>query len=399
MLARLHRLLRFFFRRSRTINDEPLNKFSLIVIILIDIFILVNVFTGLNDIAQWYLAPYDAYPCYAEWDAYRNQTSESKDFDIVREAAEPDISNLRERYHQAAEDHLGNVNDLCLQYADAKDAIKQTSNASILETLDQKQSAIGALEATNRTIREQYDSTLLEQLADQPREQSINLVDAAQARATLAQNEANISTLQAEISALENDLVSNPESAEFLRFLKRDETLQTVEQGYEQASFWYPSIQLMFQAIFLTPLILITLAGYTLAQRRRYGLISLISWHLLAIFFIPLILKLFQFFQVGVFFSFLFSIISALFGRLLFLVSYVYILLIPLIGFGVIKLFQRFIFNPTLQAVGRIQKLRCIKCAKKLKLQDAHCPHCGYYQYRECSHCHQLTYKYLPYCK
>ena len=96
MFARLHRLLRLFLRQSRSINDEPLNKFSLVVIIMIDIFILVNVFTGLNDIAQWYLAPYNSYPCYAEWDAYRNQTSESKDFDIVRKAAEPDIFDLRE---------------------------------------------------------------------------------------------------------------------------------------------------------------------------------------------------------------------------------------------------------------------------------------------------------------
>ncbi|GAB1539783.1 hypothetical protein NUACC21_24500 [Scytonema sp. NUACC21] len=52
MLARIRRLLRQFFSKSRTINNEPLNKVSLIVIILIDIFILINVFTGLDDMRR-----------------------------------------------------------------------------------------------------------------------------------------------------------------------------------------------------------------------------------------------------------------------------------------------------------------------------------------------------------
>ncbi|NEQ55233.1 MAG: hypothetical protein F6K11_34780, partial [Leptolyngbya sp. SIO3F4] len=152
------------------------------------------------------------------------------------------------------------------------------------------------------------------------------------------------------------------------------------------------------QAIFLVPLILIAFAVYTFAQRRHYGLIALISWHLLVIFFIPLIFKAFEVLQTGVIFSLVFDFVTAIFGRLLFLVSYIYILLIPLLGFGVIKFAQRFIFNPKLQAAGRVQNSRCIKCAKKIKAHDAHCPHCGYHQYKECGHCHQLTYKYLPYC-
>jgi predicted RNA-binding Zn-ribbon protein involved in translation (DUF1610 family) len=401
MFTRLRRLLRTFFRRSRTINNEPLNKVSLIVIILIDIFILVNVFTGLNDIAQWHLSPAAAYPCYAEWSAYRDQTVESKDFDIVRQAATaiPDTPSVRQQYLQGAVDHLGTVHELCLQYADAKDAVQQPGHASILQTLTQKQAEISTLEAANRTIRDQYDSTLLEEIAGQPRDQSINQVAAAQARATLAQNDAKINTLKADITTLQAELLAKPESVAFLNLLNQEATFQTVEQGYDRASFWYPSIQLVFQAIFLVPLILIALTVYTLAHRRRYGLIALISWHLLVIFLIPLILKIFEFLQVGALFSVLFDIITVLFGSLLFLVSYVYILLIPLVGFGLIKLFQTFVFNPKLQAAGRVQNSRCIRCAKKLRPQESHCPHCGYHQYRECPQCHQLTYQYLPYCK
>ncbi|MEM9980082.1 MAG: hypothetical protein AAF808_20855, partial [Cyanobacteria bacterium P01_D01_bin.2] len=261
MFAKLRRFLRFFSRRSQTINNQPLNKASLIVIILIDIVILTNVFIGLNDIAQWHISPASAYPCYAEWDSYRNQTAESKDFDIVRQAADP-MGAWHQRYQQGAVDHLGEVSPLCLQYAETKDAIKQDSSAAILESLDQKQAAIATLENTNRTIRQQYDSTLLEEIAEQPREQSINQTSAAQAKTTLDQNNAQINTLKAEISTLKNQLTSAPESQAFLDLLQQETSFQTVEQGYKRAAFWYPSIQLVFQAIFLIPLIVGALAGY-----------------------------------------------------------------------------------------------------------------------------------------
>lgn len=399
MFSSLNRLLRRFFRQSRTINNEPLNKVSLIVIILIDVFILINVFIGLNDISSWYLSPSATYPCYAEWNAYRNQNTETKDFDIIRKAAETNPFSWQEQYQQAAIDRLGEVNNLCLQYANDKDKIQNPDNASILEQLIQNQDAINTLESTNQTIREQYDSTLLEELADQPRDQSINLVDAARAKATLAQNNAEINNLKAESAEMKDALVSKPESVAFLKLLQQESTFNSVEQGYDNAVFWYPSIQLIFQGVFLAPLILVALTGYILAQKHGYGLIALISWHLLIIFFIPLAIKVFEFLQVGILFNFIFNIVSTLFGQLLFLVSYIYILLIPALGFAGIKFFQRFVFNPKLQAASRVQKSRCINCAKKLNPLESHCPHCGYYQYRECQHCHELTYKYLPYCK
>ena len=60
MFAKIKRAFRQFFRKSITINNEPLNKVSLIVIILIDIFILINVFTGLDDISLWHITPSQA---------------------------------------------------------------------------------------------------------------------------------------------------------------------------------------------------------------------------------------------------------------------------------------------------------------------------------------------------
>ncbi|MEH2291873.1 hypothetical protein [Nostoc sp.] len=402
MFARIRRLLSQFFSKSRTINNEPLNKVSLIVIILIDIFILINVFTGLDDISRWYLSPNKAYPCYSEWQDYRTKTTKDKDYEIVRLSFQNNAKyqlTFQQNYQQVEAGHLGKVSKTCLQYANYKDKINNPEKQEIIKTIDQKQAKISRLEEDDRTIKAQYDSTLLEKIAGQDRQQSINQVSAEKAKQALEQNNRQISTLKQENSTLKNELLTKPESISFIAFLKDDNQFREVNKGYQKASFWYPSIQLAFQCLFLLPLILIALSVHKFAQGRGYGLISLISWHLLVIFFIPLIVKIFEFLQIGAIFEFIFKIISILFGGLLFLLSYIYILLIPIIGFGIIQFFQKFVFNAKLQAASRVQKSCCVNCAKKIRPLDTYCPHCGYYQYIECQNCHNLTYKHLSYCK
>ncbi|HEY9651069.1 MAG TPA: hypothetical protein V6C95_10430 [Coleofasciculaceae cyanobacterium] len=402
MFTQLRRFFRQFFRQSRTIKNEPINKVSLIVIILIDIFILINVFAGLDDISRWYINPSQSYPCYAEWESYRTQTTQDKDYEIVQSSLTNKTNtklSFQQLYQQAEQEHLGKVAPICLNYGSYKDKVNNPGNQQIVKTIAQKQEKLNRLEQANRTIRAQYDSTLLEKIAGQPRERSINRVGAEKAKQELDQNNRNISTLKKDISALKNQLVSKSESVGFISFIKEDGNYKAVEKAYQNASFWYPSIQLTFQSLFLLPLILIALSIHNVAQRKGYGLIALISWHLSVVFFVPLILKVFEFLQFGVLVEFLFDIIRALFGGLLFLLSYVYIVMIPLIGFGIIKFFQRIVFNPKVQAANRVQKSRCIQCGKKVRLHDSYCPHCSCYQYVECQSCHDLTYKYLPYCK
>ncbi|MCF2149860.1 hypothetical protein IQ276_026210 [Desmonostoc muscorum LEGE 12446] len=402
MFARIRRFLNQFFNKSRTINNEPLNKVSLIVIILIDIFILINVFTGLDDISRWHISPTEAYPCYSEWQNYRAKNTKEKDYEIVKLSFPYSPNNkfsFQQNYQQGETGHLGKVEQICLKYGEYKDKINNPQNQQIIKTIEQKQVKISNLQQTNSNIRAKYDSTLLEKIAGQPREQSINQVSAEKAKQELDQNSRQISTLKQENSNLQNQLLGKPESTSFLTFVKNKNEFTEVEKGYQKASFWYPSIQLGFQSLFLLPLIIIALSVHRFAQGRGYRLVSLISWHLLVIFLIPLLVKVFKFLQIGAIFQFLFNIVSYLFGGLLFLINYLYILLIPFVGFGIIKFFQNFVFNAKVQAANRVQKSLCVNCTKKIRRSDSYCPHCGYYQYLECENCNNLTYKHLPYCK
>ncbi len=397
--SRLRRAINRFFNRSRQINHEPINKVSLIVIILVDLFILFNVFSGLDDISRWPLSPQQAYPCQSEWQSYRQNTADSKDYDIINQAIRPEQAFDQLDYQNFATGHLGQVSEICLQYQSAVNAVSSPANSAIALKINNTQAEINSFAARNSEIRQQYDSTLLEEIAGQPRDQSINAVEAAQARAEIERNEGAISQRQQTLDGLKTELVNNPESQDFLTLLNNDTAFANVEQDYSRAAFWYPSIQLFFQALFLLPLIVLASAVHRFAQRRDYGYVALISWHLLVIFTIPLIWKIFEFFQVGFLLQLLANLVEFLFGGLRFLLNYLQILLIPVIGFGLIKFFQRVVFNTRLQAAGRVQSMRCIRCAKRLRRHDIHCPHCSYAQYHDCNNCHNLTYQHLPYCK
>jgi predicted RNA-binding Zn-ribbon protein involved in translation (DUF1610 family) len=402
MFARLRRFINQFFRKSRSINNKPLNAVSLVVVIIVDIFILFNVFSGLDNISQWHISPSQAYPCVSEWKSYReSKKPNDRNYDVLALALNTDfnLSGFEDNYRNGEKDRLGKVSPICLNYAELKDKVNRPENKKTKLDIDRKEQKISSLEQANSSIRSQYDSTLLEKIAGQGSNQSINTVSAEKAKQTLEQNKISISNLKKEISVLKDNLLKKPESISLINLIKDDSKYQTLNQGYDRASFWYPSIQLAFQALFLLPLIAIALTVHKVALRKGAGLIALISWHLLAIFFIPLLLKVFEFLQIGALFQFFLNIITKLFGGLLFLVSYLYILLIPLVGFAIIKISQRLALNHKSQISTRFQNQLCFSCAKRIRPQDAYCPHCGYGQYLECQNCHELTYKHLSHCK
>lgn len=424
MFNKVRNLIRRFFRKSSTLNRQSLNVPSLIVIVFVDIFILANVFFGLNDISNWHLSPYQAYPCYSEWQTYREPKDAGKDYAIVSQSIVPsdsildygttsnrtepafpsgpsNPSSIRDSYQRNQINHIGQVSPQCLDYAGLQDALRTPENRKTVASIDLKLQKISELEQTNRNIRSQYDSTLLEKVAGQPRSRSINTISAEQAKQKTDANNATINQLKQDITELKQTLLAQPVVQTLLVYLKNPTTFETIAAQYRHASFWYPSIQLAFQALFLLPLILISYAIHRFALRKNYALVALITWHLLIIATIPALLKIFEFLQVGVLFQWIATAIGNIFGNLLFLVSYSQIVVIPLVGFGLIKLIQRFSkrrAKAQTDATNRIAQSRCLRCATQIGPNDAYCAHCGYQQYEECPSCHVTTHRQMPHC-
>jgi hypothetical protein len=403
MFGFLRRLTRIFVRKSTLISQEPLNKVSLIILILIDCFVLFNVFSGLESISHWPLSPNEAYPCWGEYETYRRDLdnpqlkADEVRFGVVDAAVQP----LEPWQTNPTIDgnRLGEINPICLQYSQLRQGLQTPETKAIRDRIENLKAQANNHQKAIDQLKAEYDSTLLEEIAGQDPNQSINAATAATTKTKIAQHESEITKAHSQIKAQKAQLMATPGAIAYLQQLDNPSDYQTLKTSYENAEFWYPNFQFGLQLLFLAPLILLTYGWHGQAIRRNWGLQTLLSWHLLLIFSIPVAVRLFQFLQFGNLVRLVVDTIVALVGGLLFVASYIFILVVPLVGFGLIKFLQHFVFNPRVQAKKRIQKHRCIQCNARLRTDDPHCPHCGFNQYQECGHCHQPTYQYAPFCR
>lgn len=399
MFSFLKRASRNLIHKSTYIQHEPINKVSLVILILIDIFVLFNVFSGLNSISQWPLSPSEEYPCFLPYQNYH--IAEKKGTFAFKVST---IENLIEQNKYplpspaANSNRLGQVSNICGDYIRVSKAVNTPETVNLKTSIDKLRNEVASLKQENQTLQSQYNSTLLEKIAGQAPDKSINKVAADRVKSEIDNNKKLIANKEKQITEQQTKLIQHPATDAYLKLIDNTSDYQKLKQVYDKAAFWYPNQQLMLQTLFLLPLILIGYFWHSTALRKNYGLQALLSWHLLLIFCIPLLIKFFEFIQFGNLIGGALELIISLVGGLVFVASYALILIIPLLGLGLIKLLQAWVFNSRVQAKKRIQKVRCINCSSQLRLSDEFCPYCGFEQYVECLKCHHKTYKFTNYC-
>ncbi|MBV5257783.1 zinc ribbon domain-containing protein [Synechococcus moorigangaii CMS01] len=397
MMRWLKRFFRNLVRKSTHVRQEPLNKVSLVILVLIDIFVLINVFQGIDSVGNWPLSPQEKYPCYRVYQTYQNNSAPDRDFVWVTEMLgeyPPQAMTLA-----SPEGRLGTVSSQCDRLLAATAEVKNPETLGLYGEIQGLQTQINTVNQRITTYREQYDSTLLEDIAGQDPSQSINETTAAQTKAQIEAAEAERANLTQTLETKKTALLTRPEIETYLMTVGDRQFFSILKQDFDQAEFWHPNQQFVLQTIFLLPLILIAYFWHRNAVDHHWGTQTLLSWHLLLIFFIPLLIKVLQFIQFGNLLRLVFDFLIAIFGGLVFISSYLLILIIPLLGFGLIKFLQRFVFNPRVQAKGRIQKQRCIQCSCRLNHAEVFCPFCGFEQYCACPRCGQQIHKYTEFCR
>lgn len=401
MFSFIKKISNKLIHKSTYIHHEPINKVSLVILILIDVFVLVNVFSGLNSISQWPLSPSEEFPCFLAYENY--QTADKKGTTPFNVATIENLIEQNKSYPSPAVDNsnsnrLGESSNLCKNYTRLSKAINTPENVQLKASIDKQKSEISSLNQNIQTLQSQYNSTLLEKIAGQASEKSINKVNADCVKSEIERHKKQIANKEKEITDRQTKLIQHPASDAYLKLLNNTSEYEAIKRNYESADFWYPNKQLLLQTLFLLPLILIAYLWHSAAIRKNIGLQALLSWHLLLIFCIPLLIKFFEFLQFGNLVGIGIELIIKLFGGLVFVASYALILIIPLLGLGLIKILQRWVFNPRIQAKNRIEKVRCINCNFKLRLSDEFCPSCSFNQYMDCSNCHHKTYKFTKFC-
>jgi hypothetical protein len=399
MFSSIANIFNRLVRKSTQIHHEPINKVSIIILILIDVFVLINVFSGLGSIAEWPLNPSEEFPCYATHEKY--QTDKRKGtFDFNASTIESIINerNLYLNTSIVSPKRLGSSSSLCTESIRLEKEISSSGNIKLKQGIDRDRNKISSLIQENRTLQSQYDSSLLEKIAGQSRQKSINITSSDRIKEKIDTNNEKIKETKEKVKEKQTNLLKNPTAEAYLKLLNDVSQYSKIKSAYQSAQFWHPNKVLLLQTLFLLPLIIIAYLWHTVSTRKNKGLQALLSWHLLLIFCIPLLIKFFEFLQFGNIIRVVLESITALLGGLLFIASYGLILIIPLFGFGLIKFLQVFIFNPRVQAKNRIQKVHCLRCNSKLRLGDEFCPFCGFEQYVDCLNCHQKTYKLANFC-
>jgi hypothetical protein len=386
-------------QKTTQIHHEPINKISIVILIFVDIFVLMNVFSGLWSISAWPLTPSEELPCYAPYEKY--QTDNRKGTFEFNASTIENIINERTLYPKSSvssSQRLGNPSNLCAEYTRLEKEIASADNIQLKKSIDIDRNKISSLNQENQTLQRQYDSSLLEKIAGQSRQKSINIANSDQTKSKIDANNENIKKRKEKVKETQTRLIKNPTSEAYLKLLNDGSKYSKIKSTYQSAEFWHPNKILLLQILFLLPLIVIAYVWHAVSNRKNKGLQSLLSWHLLLIFCIPLLIKFFEFIQFGNIVSTILLSLTALLGGLFFIASYGLILIIPLFGFGLIKFLQAFVFNSRVQARNRIQQVHCIRCNSKLRLGDEFCPFCGFEQYVDCASCHQKTYKLANFC-
>ena len=379
-----------------SLDNQPIGKAALTILIFLDLFILISIFDGLSDHTRQLSTPSEFIPQYCrdiviedEW----NETSRlAKLAGVVTES-------LGSYYRKDKRERTLQRHPVCKPIAQLFFAIEDDSAVAekLKRSIDIKEE-IEQLNSTLKHINDTYDTSLLEDIADKN------------------EDRANIDSLRKDFTLKTNTLNQLTESQRLLNSsLDQDKRIQdlftlvdsfseqdrnNLREDLRKLNFWYPVKKLGMEMIFLLPLFLVFYLWNmkSIAASRPFQ--SLVSSHLLVIVFIPVLFKIVELLYDILpkkFFKQLIDLLESL--QLVALWHYLMMAVIILASLALIYLFQKKLFSREKLMVKRISKGSCQNCGRHLPENTSACPFCGFEQYKLCSNCNKPTYVFGIFCK
>lgn len=412
---------------------KTLNLPILFIIILIDLFLIFSIFTGLSNVAIILGDSNKFYPCTNEIETIRSLDREKE---LKGEEHKIDyISNLNyeigttgiiygekelkgEGYKIDYIDNLnysnnyyGNrydqpeVDSYCKEFGKVRNNLlrSQIIKSTVIDINNLKLNIFNK-ESQIKNLQNQYDSTLLEKIAGQEAKNSINSANSETTKNSIELINKENKELSEVIKKSRKIIIDNQEVKNYLAYpINKGDQYYNYRKRLSDFEFWLPVKSFILQLFYLAPVILISFFLSKYFASKQWQILGVISWNIFLLSFIPLILKIMNFLQFGTiydliyrFFAYLFSSFSDSF---LFLLSYLYIIAIPCVGYLFIWILQKTIFNKTLTYRKRIANSRCINCNTNIKESDIFCNYCGTSQYETCPNCHQSSRVGAEFCQ
>lgn len=350
-------------RLGKVKQDEPLNIFSIFLILLLDLFLITVIFTGLYEQVELLTDEYEYAPYrYREivinndWNS-ENQIPKLTQF-CIRE-------KNRTRYND-------NDNHLEKMHPDAEKLIRKLHKIVANDLLQRQFSK-----------RENLDDILSATIIKE---------DKNSKKIVIARNN---------LTHYDNELTQNKEiQSLFKLIIDLKENKSTVLKELRSFNYWYPAKALAFELLFLIPLLAAAIFWNWRMVKREKDLRIFVSSHLITITSIPLLFVTTR----GVikvipktFFARLFEILNQI-KLISFWYYFLIILSIP-IAIGLIYFVQKKLFNYQKLQHKRLMRNRCPGCGRKYHSDGTFCHHCGISKTYECKECGNETETGSKYCK
>lgn len=389
-------------------EKEPLTKFSIVIILLLDIFLFWLIADGIGEQSKVVETPQDyaSYQCRNTIESFQKLDRPEFQKTVVENLYQTStFTRSKVGYSDYSsssrmfEDYATPSKNLSLECVNIQVLLSKTDSDLALQDLYRARfeiiSNMKKNEEQTSSLRNNYDTKLLEKIANQNPDSTID-------PGTAASTKNNLEMLATEKLKLEQRLTSN--TAEILKNEQVVEITKLVANSgekviaeYERRVFWYPVKVFWIQVIFLIPLLLIVIywSNRSLMRGRPYQL--LIASHLLAILGLFVVLKLLEFVYEILPRKLIATIIDWLVSiQLVGIWYYLVILLSVFVTLGIVYFIQQRVKiaaeNRKLEVgAKRAEKWQCHSCGADLITDAKHCIRCGAEQFVKCKSCGKQT--------
>jgi hypothetical protein len=408
------------------LDDHPIGKAALTVVLFLDLFILVSIFQGLADHTRQLAKPGDIVPQHCREIVIDENWNENNRLLRIAKI----VSNSRGRYFYAVDRYPAEEeHPICMSISVLIRSIEGDKTiADNLSDYLRLRAQITQVKSELGRVSGAYDTSLLGVIAEQSSgadsasRESPNMEGSNKGRPNSGTsnagtaNSGSTASLKIQVSELTNNLNSLVHNESALKLaLEQNKHINTLFEVIRSSSetdrekllaelrnlnFWYPVKRLGMEMLFLLPLAFIFYLwnSKSISANRPYQ--SLVSSHLLAIVFIPLLFKLMELVYDIVPKKLLAHILDFLEAfKLVAIWHYSMMIVGILAALGLIYFLQKKIFSHEKIVQKRITKGLCQNCGVRLPAHSPVCPACGFNQYKACEHCGKPTYVFGNYCK
>ncbi len=390
MLSNIRNKIKLIRVGLTTLNNYPIGKAALIIVLFLDLFILISIFQGLDDHTNQLATPNEYIPQYCRDVVIDDDWNESNRLIHTAEI----VSRYRNSYVYVNEkNRMQEVHSICRPILKLIRSIENDKNLSddlnIFHRLrDQSVQLKSELDRT----RGAYDTSLLEVIA----KQNVNNRNTASLQKQVSELTDKLNVLVSKEAKSESLLMQNEHISQLFSVIETSskQNRDVLLEELRHLNFWYPVKRLGMEMIFLLPLIVIFYLWNlkSITASRPYQ--SLVSSHLLVIVFIPVIFKVIELIYDIVpkkLLKHIFELLESL--NLVAIWHYV------MMGAGIfatlalIYFMQQKIFSQDKLIQKRITKGECQNCGAHFPSGNNACSMCGFMQFKPCSHCLDSTNK------